>query len=533
DFGQVQSDTQVLNLSPFEVQFNENRPCCMEGTEHFNKGSLFYSRRVGGRPIYYFNVENQLDSGEVIISNPIDSRLLNATKVSGRTQSGLGVGVFNAVSAEMNAVVKDPEGNKREILTQPLSNYNILVLDQSLRNNSFISLINTNVMRQGSTYDANLTGTVFRFTDKKNKYALNGKAALSQRYFSDNTDLGYTYRLSGGKISGNFQWTLTHDVKSDTYNPNDLGILFVNNEMLEDVNVRYNIYKPFWKVNNLYTSAGVTYSRRYEPGAFQNFVIYSNINTTFKNFTSVGTWFNSEPVKTYDFFEPRVSGRYYHFPTNHQAGIWISTDYRKKFALDLEGNYRIFDENDRKTITYTISPRYRVNNQLSFIYNFNNSRRLDDMGFARLLEADTVIFGRRNVKTYTNTLSGSYVFNNRMSLTLRTRHYWSQAVYNDFYLLRQNGTLTLFPQIENRNNVNFNAFNIDMVYSWWFAPGSEISIVWKNAILKEERELAPAYYNDDTYFRNFSNILSAPQNNSISVKVLYYLDYNQIKRKIT
>ena len=49
DFGQVQSDNQVLNLSPFEVQFNENRPFFTEGTELFNKGNLFYSRRVGPR----------------------------------------------------------------------------------------------------------------------------------------------------------------------------------------------------------------------------------------------------------------------------------------------------------------------------------------------------------------------------------------------------------------------------------------------------------------------------------------------------
>ncbi|MBK8624845.1 MAG: hypothetical protein IPN86_04550 [Saprospiraceae bacterium] len=50
DFGQVISDKQVLNLSPFEVFFEENRQFFTEGTELFNRGRLFYSRRVGGRP---------------------------------------------------------------------------------------------------------------------------------------------------------------------------------------------------------------------------------------------------------------------------------------------------------------------------------------------------------------------------------------------------------------------------------------------------------------------------------------------------
>ncbi|NJN34153.1 MAG: carbohydrate binding family 9 domain-containing protein [Saprospiraceae bacterium] len=57
NFGQVQSDNQILNLGPFEVQFNENRPFFTEGSEIFNKGDLFYSRRIGGTPDGYWNVK--------------------------------------------------------------------------------------------------------------------------------------------------------------------------------------------------------------------------------------------------------------------------------------------------------------------------------------------------------------------------------------------------------------------------------------------------------------------------------------------
>jgi hypothetical protein len=53
DFGQVQSDNKILNLTPFEVKYNENRSFFTEGTELFNKGNLFYTRRVGGQPINY------------------------------------------------------------------------------------------------------------------------------------------------------------------------------------------------------------------------------------------------------------------------------------------------------------------------------------------------------------------------------------------------------------------------------------------------------------------------------------------------
>ncbi|HEY1006900.1 MAG TPA: DUF5916 domain-containing protein, partial [Sphingobacteriaceae bacterium] len=138
DFGQVQSDNQVLNLTPFEVRFNENRQFFTEGTELFSKGDLFYSRRIGSYPAYIRDISGELDSSknEVVHKSASESKLVNATKISGRTSNGLGVGIFNAVTKRMFAQVRDEAGNEREIMNQPLTNYNILVLDQSLKNNS-------------------------------------------------------------------------------------------------------------------------------------------------------------------------------------------------------------------------------------------------------------------------------------------------------------------------------------------------------------------------------------------------------------
>jgi len=542
DFSQVQSDNQVLNLSPFEVQFNENRPFFMEGTELFNKGGFFYSRRIGGRPVRYDKVDEEAYEDYTVIENPRETKMLNGTKVSGRTQSGLGVGIFNALVGSQYAKLEDKEGKQITLETQPLTNYNVMVLDQSLKNNSYVTLVNTNVMRQGSTYDANLTGALFRLANKGNTYEVNGKAALSQRFGAEEDKRGYMYRLGLGKISGNFTYNFTHSVESDTYNPNDLGILFSNNSMEENLQLRYNVFKPFWKLLNLYGDIGTVYARRYKPDAFQNFAIYSNLRGTFKNFLSSGLWVTVEPVRTNDFFEPHVEGWFYDFPTNNNVGGWISTDYRKKLALDVEANYRWFDENRRRNINYLIAPRYRVNNQLSFVYQYSRNLRLDDMGYANDFtttagdaEQQHVIFGLRDVHTTTNTLTGNYIFNNKMSVSLRARHYWSEVEYQRFFSLsKEKGTLTpdSYPQgyngqyADKNHNINYNAFNVDMVYSWWFAPGSEVSVVWKNAILTEEKQLEPKY------FDNFSRTLSSPQSNSFSVKVLYYIDYLILKNKL-
>lgn len=81
DFGQVQSDYRVLNLTPFEVKFDENRQFFTEGTELFNKGDLFYSKRIGSIPTYFDY--SRINATDKIIKSPQEGKILNATKISG------------------------------------------------------------------------------------------------------------------------------------------------------------------------------------------------------------------------------------------------------------------------------------------------------------------------------------------------------------------------------------------------------------------------------------------------------------------
>ncbi|MBR7720877.1 carbohydrate binding family 9 domain-containing protein [Microvirga sp. SRT04] len=563
DFGQVQSDNQVLNLSPFEVQYNENRAFFTEGTELFNKGNLFYSRRVGATPIGFGGVSGQLrprrrdadgslHKGDFIVQNPGVTRLLNATKVSGRTSKGLGIGVFNAVSNDVYATVQDSTtGERRDVLTQPFSNYNIVVFDQSLKNNSYVSLINTNVTRAGSTYDANVTSALFRLANKKNTYAVNGGVVYSNRrgkFFGSPDEVsdrdGYKYYVGFNKISGNFTWGADHGIESHSYNPNDLGLLFGNNNISQSLYANYRIYKPFWKLNKLSTYASISHSLLERPTLYQDMGFYAGGNTTFtKNFLTIGVDLSAIPT-TRDYYDPRRAplGRYYvRKPANTSLSGFISSDYRKKFAYDISGGARLFaadgDRTGRVSASLTLSPRYRVNNQLSFIYALTMERNRNQIGYAGGLDGSIpedagvlarfggngadVLLGRRHVTTFTNTATGTYTFTNRMSFNIRLRHYVSNVHYRDFSRLSPGGVET--PETlyaRNRDNT-FNAFNIDAVYSWWFAPGSQVSIVWKNASATffEANAATPLY------FDNLNNTINTPHNNNVSIKVLYYLDY--------
>src|SRR5262245_19473416 len=164
DFGQVQSDNRVLNLTPFEIKYTENRPFFTEGTELFSKGNLFYARRIGGTPMHLYDVydPNVVGSDEKVVKNPTESRLINASKISGRTQKGLGIGYLNAITKAQYATIENINTKEqRKYETNPLTNYNILVFNQRLKHNSSVSLVNTNVWRSGSDYDANVTAALF------------------------------------------------------------------------------------------------------------------------------------------------------------------------------------------------------------------------------------------------------------------------------------------------------------------------------------------------------------------------------------
>jgi hypothetical protein len=113
-----------------------------------------------------------------------------------------------------------------------------------------------------------------------------------------------------------------------------------------------------------------------------------------------------------------------------------------------------------------------------------------------------------------------------MGLTFRARHYLSNVDNKQFYILQPDGSLKENTVFYNNRNQNFNLFNIDMVYTWQFAPGSFINIVWKDAAENFNNQV------ERNYFKNFGNTIESDQNNNISLKVIYFLDYLELKGKL-
>ena len=532
DFGNVQYDNLELNLSPFEIYYAERRPFFTEGTTIFNRGGLFYSRRVGATPSNYYNVYGQLDSNETILNNPDRTQLINAVKLSGRTRKGLGIGFFNAVTAPSYAKIQNVDNNEiRKIETEPLSNYNVIVIDQQLRNNSFISFVNTSTLRAGDFTDANVSGTDFKLTDKKNMYAIFGNAALSIRkldpgFSTKDYQSGYKASFNVAKVGGRLRYSAGHSVMSKDFNINDLGFVGRTNFMTSSASVTYNFFKPFWIYNNLKINLGGYMDYLYNPTKFMRVEFYGSAWGTFKNFLTAGVDFAYQPWGYNDFYEARVDAQPWLKPVWGRIGGFFSSDYRKAFALDGDLSYRRFHNkteewNNADILEAELSPRIRVSDRFNLVLSQNLTIRRNNIGYvSRSRDTDgnlEIIFGSRFFQTFESRATVNYLFNDLMSLGLSARHYWALVEYNKFYKLEGNGNLANTSYNSNQNR-NYNAFNIDLIFRWRFAPGSELNVVWKNIVLTDSNQL------EYDYFTNFSRMFQENQLNQFSIKLLYFID---------
>ncbi|MBN2213112.1 MAG: carbohydrate binding family 9 domain-containing protein [Bacteroidales bacterium] len=525
DFGQVQSDDQELNLSPYELYYDEKRQFFTEGIELFQRAELFYSRRIGTKPKFSDKAEESLRENEIVDFNPGETKLLNASKISGRTSKGWGLGFLNAMTLPAHARLKDTiTGSTREVLTQPYTNYNISVIDKSLKNNSYVSLINSNVIMADNPFMANVTATDFQIRDKSKTYAVKGKAGISTRGDTA-TETGYYAQVRLEKNQGKLQYGVSQTINSDKFDINDLGYIRRNNEVETDINLSYRIIEPFWIFREWYAEAWWDHNRIYKPNDLFGNEIGGYTYFLFRNNYTIEMNGGIETGK-HDYYETRVDGKYFFSPYNFWWNLFLSTDSRKPVNGYI--HYGGFNKptNDQSGYWGGGGINFRIGHRLQLEYDMGLEHEINDRGFVDKTDSeDTIWFAKRNVKTFENIFYGAYTFNNKISLKIRIRHYWSGAANKNYYQLQPDGSLSEDPGYSDNKDENYNAFNIDLILRWIFAPGSELSVAWKNSIYDSQDNVLTGYW------QNVRNTWKSDQSNSLSLKVLYYIDYNSLRRK--
>ncbi len=529
DFGQVISDNVVLNLTPFEVQFQENRPFFTEGIELFNKAGLFYSRRVGGTPGGYQTVNNTVKNNPnlEIVSNPGVTQLINATKFSGRTKKKFGIGIFNAIGSQINAVVDDKlNKTSSTIETEPLTNYNIIVLDQVLKNRSSLTLTNTNVWRSGGKRNANVTGVDVNLFDAGNRHKFSWAGKYSQIWGSDQYN-GFKTVTSYGKVSGKIQYLLQNTIVSERFDPNDLGIQKAPNEFSGIGSISYNIFTPtknFLSYSYTLTALPVYL---YQPFKFSNVLLQGKAFWFFKNFWDFTINTQWQPVWQRDYFELRTSERMMKKTSYLFVGASGSNDSRKRFFFRYNIGFAESPLPDDPYFRFELGPRYRFSEHFSLDIAFTRDHDNGNFGYAYRDNTGEPIAGRRQATNVSTIINGVYNFTSRMNISLRARHYWSKVLYTNFYHVDEEGNLIPRNFVKGLDQ-NFNAYNLDMFYTWDFNYGSRLVIGYKNWLGNDFPINGVNYKN---YTSNLQQVFTQPHGAEITARLIWFIDYLSLQKK--
>ncbi len=568
DFSNARSDDQVLNLSANEIRFNENRAFFTEGVELFQKGGFFYSRRIGGTPVDFGAAYDAAGEGEEVIANPARAQLLNATKVSGRLANGLGIGVFNAVEAETRAAIRRTgTGETREVTTSPLTNYSVVSFDQNLPHNSFATLLNTTVLRAGSTYDANLTGLVWDLRDEANDWSVNGDLGVSQQYGlqrgtpTPENVFGHKLNLSLDRLTGRLRYGVRYGEESARYDPNDLGLLFFNNSREGNVYGEYNWFDPFGMFNSASVNAFASLDYLNTPSLFNSAGTGGRFRMTTRNFFTFGGNAYTDLRAGREFQDTRTPGLGLEVPAYAEVGGFISSDYRKTFAFDVRSSFGRFWETGRtNSFDFYVSPRARLGDKLAlrFQARYSTNHRFlgyighsaasaktyglagletgvqvlgeDGVGYEGI-RPDGIVMSYRDVESLENEFTVEYSFTANMNVNLRMRHYWSRVLNREYFEIQGAGTPIETTYTGRRadgspvQDRSFNAVNVDGFFRWRFAPGSD-------AFLSYKTQSYFAGLLDRGYARNLGVFGQEPVDNSLTLKVIYWLDYNEVRGRL-
>ncbi len=191
DFGQVEADPSILNLTSYEVFYDEKRPFFLEGKSileyNADQDMLYYSRRIGHAPSYYPDLEENEN-----ISIPDNTSIINALKLTGKNKKGLSLGVVNSMTSKEQATISSDIG-KTKVAVEPFTNYFIGRLKQDWnKGNTTLGGIATSTVRKIKDEqlqflaDKSLVGGVdFEHNWLNRKYFINTKSFYSKIHGSE------------------------------------------------------------------------------------------------------------------------------------------------------------------------------------------------------------------------------------------------------------------------------------------------------------------------------------------------------------
>lgn len=533
DFGQVAFDNVELNLGPFEQEFSENRAFFTEGATLFKiadddmgGGSFFYSRRIGEKVSLD---DDLLENDEQLLNFDETPQLLNTIKVTGTTNKNLSIGFLNAITDKVDAEIQNSSLNQRGKQTiQPLVNYNVISLSQQLLNDySSISVLNTNKTGGDGLYGNNVAFVADLFDDNRD-FNIKVKA-FGSKTPAENSTNGFRSGISFSELKGNFRYNVSWWGVDKHYKQNELGYFNFFDHQRFSSRISYQILNQYGflrKYSNYLwfndTRTFHSFDRKLWGLRFGNDFSTQNLMVFEADFAYAS--------KTRDYDKPRTINRYIQEPENFQSKLVMQSNKNKDFSYRIQwNNFAYFKEDfeEKKSQNrLNLSMLYRFSEQFSLAVNSNHLDFKDDVGYLESINQD-IYFGRRDIRSVENNIKLSYFFDSKKWINLRLRNYWSRAKYDqNLFRLKEDGnrTETDFSLLDFDPDTNFNIWNFDINFEWWFAPGSNLVLLYRNQLFKIDSA------SKLDYLESLNNLFDHTAQHQFSLRINYLIDFNLLKR---
>jgi hypothetical protein len=532
DFGQVEVDQAVLNLTVFETFYPEKRPLFLEASHIFSFGNdftsdqlyLFYSRRIGP------TLAPQPDSGYVFTQNPQVTKILGAIKFTGKTDNGLSLGVLSALTDQEEGIEENSNGKKNTILFQPRSNYSVVRLRQDISENSFIGFMATSALKDQYT-PSYATGVDWNLRFLENQWAFDGYLAGSQAVSPLVTSTmdrvtGTAGKFTFGKVEAeHWVYFTLYDFYTPRFWINDLGFY---NQSLEHGGYSQISYKENFAGEPL---------RRYSLNIDGDYRWDWQGARTLQQieFTAIGELRNFWSLQTsllhlfpaFDDANKGIIGLYLR-PAGELFQMQLQTDGRDPLIISLGTHYQISSKGMHlfsSDLLLTLRPNSWI--ELSPGFNYDRVRNEENWVFDYVnyigyyTDDKSNLFADLDVDSYDFSLKGTVTFQRNVSLQFLTQVYLTKGQYTGYRKLLTPDNLPPYDFLHSSfyHNPDFNQkiINANIVLRWEYLPGSTVYLVWTQARSGDndlyERDLG----------QNFSDAFRLPMDNVILAKFTYLL----------
>ena len=576
DFGQVEADPSVLNLTSYEVFYDEKRPFFLEGNNIFeyntDNDQLFYSRRIGHAPSY-----EPAFGDEESLRMPDNTSIINALKLSGKNKSGLSLGIINSMTSKEFATIKS-DNYEKDVAVEPFTNYFIgrIKKDYNNGNTTIGAIVNSTIRKIDDSqleFLANnslVGGLGFEHNWQNRKYYVSAKSFASQvngeqtaiaalqcssqhlyqradaDYLMYNPELkalnGWGGELSGGKRSGKFRLIGDLNWRSPGVDFNDIGYMRQADYIKEEVNAIYNVNKPKGILLKYYLMLRQRHQWSY-GGEDQLDRLNAQFQFGFKNYWSL----SFDLVKEFNVFDTRQlrGGPALRIDDKSSFGVSLQTNNSKPLMLATRLVFNKFDDNITFKNTYDFSVTWLINNRINLVASTGLVQEVDNSQYITQQPVGGVqqyFVGKIDRRTLYATLRAEYFITPELSLQYYGSPYASIGKFLDFRRVEQSRSASLDERYsplnivennsekwvvdENENVIinlntespdfNYQEFRSNFVLRWEYKTGSTLYFVWTNTCFNYEDRYNPSVWN------SFKNISELRAQNAFLIKLSYW-----------